>query len=68
MGLSSVPLLRDVTPTSDSAASLRWFFKVDGENLNQQSMREAHHLLVKTSSPIVIHSVRCEAVVWGLII
>ena len=24
-----MPLLRDVTPASDSAASLRWFFKVD---------------------------------------
>ena len=28
-GLTSVPLLRDVTPASDSAVSLRWFFKVD---------------------------------------
>ena len=32
MGLASVPLLRDVTPASDSAVSLRWFFKVDVED------------------------------------
>ena len=36
MGLASVPLLRDVTPASDSAVSLRWFFKVDVEVLTKQ--------------------------------
>jgi len=30
-----VPLLRDVTPTSDSAASLRWFFKVDFDQVEE---------------------------------
>ena len=35
-GLTSVPLLRDVTPASDSAVSLRWFFKVDVEVLTKQ--------------------------------
>jgi hypothetical protein len=35
MGLTSVPLLRDVTPVSDSAASLRWFFKVDVDQVEE---------------------------------
>ena len=35
MGLASVPLLRDVTPASDSAVSLRWFFKVDFDQVEE---------------------------------
>ena len=35
MGLTSVPLLRDVTPASDSAVSLRWFFKVDFDQVEE---------------------------------
>ena len=39
-GLTSVPLLRDVTPASDSAASLRWFFKVDVDECLPSCERE----------------------------
>ena len=39
-GLTSVPLLRDVTPASDSAASLRWLFKVDVDECLPSCERE----------------------------
>ena len=57
-GLTSVPLLRDVTPASDSAVSLRWFFKVDVEAILEDGLNRLDELATERGH----HRVRDEAI------